>query len=453
MRTAKSFLLLLMFFCRLTFADIWFPGGGSEGISTPAPAETGFLRTDGTNSPEADIFWNGFKLLNASDLSLGTFPFGSDPANVYLMGIANGAQQYFTLASDPGKETIFALGSSGTPATRILSVFGPLYIQGADDDVADANPAGTTYIRGGNKSDGTGPGGDLDLSGGASSGGPLGLVKLGDTLFKPGFLLLDDSLIFSLDPNLRVFYDSAGNPALDYSFPGLLNFPSLTPSQPVVTDGMSNLLSQSYSDFTANLDEFVGDSGSGGIKGLVPAPASGDAASGKFLHSNGGYETAVTEVALTAPSIFTVSGSPISTTGTLDFELNDQDANKVFAGPVSGGAAPPTFRLLDSDDIPILDEVSTPGNVSITTAGNGLQIKTGANQRAGTTALVAGTSTVANTGVTANTICLATVKVLSGIAAPVGVLCSISAGASLTITSASVLDTSTVSYMLVEANP
>lgn len=38
---------------------------------------------------------------------------------------------------------------------------------------------------------------------------------------------------------------------------------------------------------TAALDAFVGDSGSGGTKGLVPAPASGDAAAGKVLGAGG----------------------------------------------------------------------------------------------------------------------------------------------------------------------
>lgn len=61
--------------------------------------------------------------------------------------------------------------------------------------------------------------------------------------------------------------------------------------------------------------------------------------------------TGVTSVALTAPSIFTVSGSPVTTTGTLDFALNTQTANTVFAGPASGGAAVPTFRALTAADV------------------------------------------------------------------------------------------------------
>ena len=38
---------------------------------------------------------------------------------------------------------------------------------------------------------------------------------------------------------------------------------------------------------TLDVDDMVGDSGSGGVKGLVPAPAAGDAAAGKYLKANG----------------------------------------------------------------------------------------------------------------------------------------------------------------------
>ena len=42
---------------------------------------------------------------------------------------------------------------------------------------------------------------------------------------------------------------------------------------------------------TAILNNFVGDSGAGGTKGLVPAPASGDAAANKFLNADGTWKT------------------------------------------------------------------------------------------------------------------------------------------------------------------
>ena len=63
----------------------------------------------------------------------------------------------------------------------------------------------------------------------------------------------------------------------------------------------------------------------------------------------------VTSVALTAPSIFSVTGSPVTTSGTLDFALANQSANAVFAGPSTGADAAPTFRALVSDDLPDID--------------------------------------------------------------------------------------------------
>jgi hypothetical protein len=41
---------------------------------------------------------------------------------------------------------------------------------------------------------------------------------------------------------------------------------------------------------TKTLDAFTGDSGAGGTKGLVPAPASGDGAGGKFLAADGSWK-------------------------------------------------------------------------------------------------------------------------------------------------------------------
>lgn len=65
----------------------------------------------------------------------------------------------------------------------------------------------------------------------------------------------------------------------------------------------------------------------------------------------------VTSVALSLPSIFSVSGSPVTTTGTLTGTLNTQTANTIFSGPSSGGAATPTFRALVAADIPSLSSL------------------------------------------------------------------------------------------------
>lgn len=62
----------------------------------------------------------------------------------------------------------------------------------------------------------------------------------------------------------------------------------------------------------------------------------------------------VTSVGLAMPGIFTVTGSPVTTSGTLTAALSTQPANLVFAGPASGAAAAPTFRNLAAADIPSL---------------------------------------------------------------------------------------------------
>jgi hypothetical protein len=70
---------------------------------------------------------------------------------------------------------------------------------------------------------------------------------------------------------------------------------------------------------------------------------------GWFTLTGGG---SVSYVGLTMPSIFTVAGSPITTTGTFAVSYDTQSANTVFAGPTSGGIADPAFRSLVAADLP-----------------------------------------------------------------------------------------------------
>jgi len=58
----------------------------------------------------------------------------------------------------------------------------------------------------------------------------------------------------------------------------------------------------------------------------------------------------VTSVGLSAPAQFVVTGSPVTSSGTLALAWNTQTANTVMAGPASGGAAVPTFRALVTAD-------------------------------------------------------------------------------------------------------
>lgn len=202
---------------------------------------------------------------------------------------------------------------------------------------------------------------------------------------------------------------------------------------------------------TAELDVFIGDSGSGGLKGLVPAPAAGDAAANKFLSADGTFEVVisginqltgdvtagpgsgpqtatvvsvggssaanihsaelaanaatatntpstivkrdgsgnfaagtitanltgtasgnVTSVALAAPPEFSISGSPVTSSGTLTLAWVNESANTVLAGPTSGGASTPAFRALVAADIPNIDAGKiTTGILPVARGGTG----------------------------------------------------------------------------------
>lgn len=60
----------------------------------------------------------------------------------------------------------------------------------------------------------------------------------------------------------------------------------------------------------------------------------------------------VSSVGLTLPSVFIVSGSPVTGAGTLTATLNTQAANTHWSGPTTGAAATPTFRVLVGADLP-----------------------------------------------------------------------------------------------------
>ena len=86
--------------------------------------------------------------------------------------------------------------------------------------------------------------------------------------------------------------------------------------------------------------------------------ATGTASATTFLRGDNTWGTpagsggTVTSVGLGLPAEFTVTGSPVTTSGTLTGAWNDQAANTVLAGPTTGADATPTFRALVSADVP-----------------------------------------------------------------------------------------------------
>lgn len=98
-----------------------------------------------------------------------------------------------------------------------------------------------------------------------------------------------------------------------------------------------------------------GSAGTGPMQAI--AVGSGLQISGGQLETTGGGS--VTSVDLTAPAIFSVSGGPVTSSGTLALSLATQAANRIWAGPSSGADASPTFRALVSDDLPALGVTSS----------------------------------------------------------------------------------------------
>jgi hypothetical protein len=74
---------------------------------------------------------------------------------------------------------------------------------------------------------------------------------------------------------------------------------------------------------------------------------------GQIILSAPGGGGSVTSVAVSTPSFLSVSGSPVTTSGTIALSLASQVANSVFAAP-DGATGAPTFRSLLANDIPSL---------------------------------------------------------------------------------------------------
>lgn len=60
----------------------------------------------------------------------------------------------------------------------------------------------------------------------------------------------------------------------------------------------------------------------------------------------------VTSVAQTVPAEFTITGSPVTSTGTLAIAKATQAKNTIWAGPTTGANAQPTFRVAVLADLP-----------------------------------------------------------------------------------------------------
>jgi len=146
---------------------------------------------------------------------------------------------------------------------------------------------------------------------------------------------------------------------------------------------------------TADLSAFTGDSGSGGAKGLVPAPVAGDASGGKFLRADGSWAApaggggAATRELLTAARTYYVrtdgsdsnnglantSGGAFATmqkaldvVGTLDLSIYEVTV-QVAAGTYTAGVSL-AGAFVGAGSVTLRGDPTTPTNVVISTTGS-----------------------------------------------------------------------------------
>jgi hypothetical protein len=125
--------------------------------------------------------------------------------------------------------------------------------------------------------------------------------------------------------------------------------------------GFDNLTQIANNRFLGNV--------SGSTAEIVPLTfGTGFSFSGNTVNvtATGGGSGTVTSVGLNVPNIFTVSGSPVTNTGTLSFTLNNQNQRLFLASPTNSNGTP-TFRGIDNVDLP--GELTSTARVNVKKGG------------------------------------------------------------------------------------
>lgn len=141
----------------------------------------------------------------------------------------------------------------------------------------------------------------------------------------------------------------------------------LPPGSP---DGKGQLLTSwtlFFQHIIQRLRVFIGDTGDGGIIGLVPAPDAGDSAGGKYLKADGTWDVppGTSTGTITATGALTLNHIVIGNGGVDEKVLaSSGTTSTVLHGDAAG---PPTFAAVTESELSITD--NTTGNVSITAHG------------------------------------------------------------------------------------
>lgn len=240
-------------------------GGGSGDVVGPASA---------TDNAVARFNLTTGKLLQNSVVLIG------DTGNITGLGTLN-------THTIPGGTSTFTLQSDN------LSVFASTTSAQLRGVLSDESGTGVAYFQGGNL--GTPSAGvgtnftGIPISTGLTGAGTGVLTALGVNIGSAGAPVLFNGA--GGTPSSLTLTNGTGLP-LSTGVTGDLPFANFVQAGSagfVGATGAGDYSHRTPTQVTAALDAFVGDSGSGGTKGLVPAPASGDAAAGKFLKADGTF--------------------------------------------------------------------------------------------------------------------------------------------------------------------
>ena len=234
-------------------------------------------------------------------------------------------------------------------------------------------------------------GADLHLTGNLYFGASSGLTRIGNhvvTLTSTG----TTNVTLPTSGTLATTTQLAGYQPLDAALTALASGSDFVVfSGPATSNKTFTLPNASATILTTNAAVTVAQGGTGatGAAGarsaLLPSYT---ANAGKVLAVNGGATDVewiaavgvgtVTSVGLALPSIFSVSGSPVVSAGTLTGTLVNQVEKTFFAGPTSGADAAPTFRTIATADVPTLNQNTTGSAASLSVSGQtGLVTLTG----------------------------------------------------------------------------
>lgn len=135
-------------------------------------------------------------------------------------------------------------------------------------------------------------------------------------------------------------------------------------------DGSANVgVALSLAAVNAN----VGSFGDAGHVAQITVDAKGRITAAGNVAIPGGTVTSVGITALNTGALFTISNSPITSSGNIGINAIAQNANTVLAGAVSGGASFPVFRQLIAADI-----AGGVGVTNVSSANSDLTVASGA---------------------------------------------------------------------------